>query len=358
MSWRNEMYQTLLLLFVVTGCGTEQVKPQQIEKSIAVKTQPQTKTTLPSKQTTEANEAKPNSSLTQKTTKKQETKPGNPVLGEMPIKGKDLITVNNQKITEGVIDALLSNLPEDRRAEIKKTQLEKIKEQLVTTELLYQAAIEDNLIAQEDVQTAMLMAQRQVLATTVLQVRAEAKLTNAKLQQAYNDQLSRFQSTEADLAMIIVQEETLAKDLHKQITDGADFATLAKEHGLNPQAKTNGGDMGKMSTQKLPPQVKKSVETAKENTLLAPQQMGRSWGIIKVKSVETKFTPFEDVKEELKAGLVRQYSQEVIDELKNSATIIDHTPPPAKPTISTTPIMPTKKQITPPVKITPNGKTK
>lgn len=338
------MLKKLSLLLFVTACSGEQNQNQQSDQP------------TPQQGSVENQAQAPQAQTPQPSTIPAPTPNASSALGQLPTTGKEIVTINNQKITEDVIDALLSNLPEEKREEVKSNNLDKIKEQLIKTELLYQAAVEDKLFEDPKVQTAMIMAQRQVLATTVLQKRAEAKLSDESLQKAYNDQLPRFQNTEADIDMIMVKEEALAKDIHAKVSAGGDFAALAKEHGINPQAK-DGGKMGKLPTKKLPPQAKKSVETAKENTLLAPMQLGRSWGIIRVNSVDTKFKPFEEVKEELKVGLVRQYSDEVISELTSAASIVDHTPTEKKTTAPALKLPPEGKRTTPKLKVPPTVKT-
>jgi hypothetical protein len=42
---------------------------------------------------------------------------------------------------------------------------------------------------------------------------------------------------------ILCQEEETVRNLHRQLTEGADFSTLAKEHSMCP-SKLNGGDLG------------------------------------------------------------------------------------------------------------------
>ena len=62
--------------------------------------------------------------------------------GVIPETGELIATVNGNKVTEGVVDAVLAQVPEAQRAEIKSgPQYSRLKEQLVTTEILYREAL-------------------------------------------------------------------------------------------------------------------------------------------------------------------------------------------------------------------------
>ena len=67
-----------------------------------------------------------------------------PVPGTLPSTGPVIATVNGENITEGTIDAILTQFPPSKVEEIKKTGgIDQIKEQLILTEALYQKAIQE-----------------------------------------------------------------------------------------------------------------------------------------------------------------------------------------------------------------------
>ncbi len=76
-------------------------------------------------------------------------------------------------------------------------------------------------------------------------VEPQVKVADEEVQQYYTSKKMELKQPAAvHVAIIAVETETEAKNLLKQIRDGADFATVAKEHSLDPTSKGNGGDIG------------------------------------------------------------------------------------------------------------------
>ena len=189
---------TLLFGSLLIACNSKQLDPDKQRNRPLGNKDAQTNTVAGAGQAANSAEQK------EEKEEKEEAKPELPSLTQ---EGKPFLTINDQKITEPVIDALLSNLSEEERKEIKEARLEDIKDQMITIEVLYQAAVSSGLHKEEEVKTAMIMAQRQVLATTQLQRAVESKVTEEFLKDAYNARLTEFQDNQVDVAIILVEDE-------------------------------------------------------------------------------------------------------------------------------------------------------
>ena len=165
--------------------------------------------------------------------------------GVIPETGELIATVNGNKVTEGVVDAVLAQVPEAQRAEIKSgPQYSRLKEQLVTTEILYREALKQGLHNQEDIKVAMAFSQREVLANAVVTKLSLEAATDEKLKAYYDDHAVQYRKDEVDLSMIVLATEAEAQTVKMALDAGEDFATLAKEKSIDPQAKSNGGAVG------------------------------------------------------------------------------------------------------------------
>ena len=244
------------------------------------------------------------------------------VPGVLPTTGTTLVTVNGSPISQNVVDALLSQFPESKVAEIKaQGGLDQIKEQLIVTEALYQEAITAKLHEKEDIKISMSMAQREVLASALVKAKADERITDDKIKGWYDEHLVQFRTSEAELGMILLKDEETAKQIKAQLDGGADFAATAKEHSLDPRTKDKGGDMGKIETRQLPGQLRASVEAAKAGSIIGPMNMMGSWSIIQVRSMNADVKPLDDVKDQIRESMLREESQAYVEEVRKSAAV-------------------------------------
>jgi peptidyl-prolyl cis-trans isomerase C len=82
---------------------------------------------------------------------------------------------------------------------------------------------------------------------------------------------------------ILVSDEQECNDLKKQITDGSDFAELAKEHSSCPSGK-QGGDLGEFGPGQMVPEFDAVVFSADVGTVQGPVQTQFGWHLLEVTS--------------------------------------------------------------------------
>jgi len=80
------------------------------------------------------------------------------------------------------------------------------------------------------------------------------------------------------------QEEALvlAREIREQLVDGADFATLAKEHSVDSATAASGGDLGWIPLSSLPANFAAAIGTSGAGSLLEPVSAEEGIHIIKV----------------------------------------------------------------------------
>ena len=121
----------------------------------------------------------------------------------------------------------------------------------------------------------------------------------------------QFRKSEVDLAMIVVQSEEEAKAALEEINGGKAFADVAKEKSIDPQAKTTGGDMGKMESSALPPQLRMQVDNTEAGNIAGPVNMGGAFALIQVKSKSENVQALEEVKEDIRENVKTRRSTEL-----------------------------------------------
>lgn len=104
---------------------------------------------------------------------------------------------------------------------------------------------------------------------------------------------------------ILVEDEKTAKDLIKQIADGADFEKLSKEHSTEPQAAETGGDLGWVQQGMMVPPFENALYSMKKGDVSKePVKSNFGYHIIEVLDIRDTEEPKEE--EEIRAKAEEQ----------------------------------------------------
>ena len=121
-------------------------------------------------------------------------------------------------------------------AEVKKTKDQfPDKEQFSTS--LKSAGIKNEKEFEKVLRTQMLLTEAKS---------AKSKVTDKEIQERFDQE-----KVEVKASHILVAKESEAKDIKKQLDDGADFAKLAKEKSTDTGSGTKGGDLGYFTKGKM-----------------------------------------------------------------------------------------------------------
>lgn len=118
-----------------------------------------------------------------------------------------------------------------------------------------------------------------------------------------------------------------AQDLVKRAqAPKADFAALAQSYSRDDTSRAQGGDIGFVPLAQLMPEMRPVIEQMKEGEVSAPVQSAAGFHILKLSALRpASVTPFDQVKEELRAAL-RSQRQELaarayLEGLLNAGTV-------------------------------------
>jgi peptidyl-prolyl cis-trans isomerase C len=290
------------------------------------------------------------------------------VLAEAADSAEVVAKVNDEEILQSDVDDVMAifvmpqfqaqNPGQELPAE-QKTQIEaNIVNQLVTEKLLLQAAAKENITADDTLiaqRLEQVKAQRPDIAEDQLkallekdfiiqqliqqEVMAKIEIPDEEVRKYYDEQKDQFSEPEqvqASHILIQVAQDATQEDkdaAKKKIEDvlvlaqeGKDFAELAKEYSEGP-SKTNGGDLGffpKGAMVKPFEEVVFALEKEGDISGIVETQFG--YHIIKLTGKKAaREVSFEEVKDQLKQGLLQQKQQSEamvwVEGLKSGATI-------------------------------------
>lgn len=139
-------------------------------------------------------------------------------------------------------------------------------------------------------------------------------VSNEAIEQFYSDNKdTMYSSKEGEIraSHILVDNESEAKEIIKELEDGADFAELAKAKSIGPSA-VNGGDLGYFGKGRMVAPFEDAAFALNVGEISEPVKTQFGWHIIKRMPDEMSL---EDVRDEIKVGLLGQMQQKAFDDL-------------------------------------------
>lgn len=186
-----------------------------------------------------------------------------------------------------------------------KAELDKLKEQFGTEAEFEMALAQANLTLEQLEQRIEV----QTLVKELLLPRIQDKLTDAAIAQYYeankSDLATQKESVHARHILLTTEDE--AKAVRNRLSQGEDFAALAKELSIEPAAKESGGDLGTFERGKMVPEFEDAAFILPVGELSQPVQSQFGWHIIEVLERTDPVIPsLESVKEKIKSDLADQ----------------------------------------------------
>lgn len=228
-------------------------------------------------------------------------------------------TVNGTEITLGHMLLAREALPQQYQTLPADQLWDGILNQLVQQEVLRQDKSAEET---RNVRIALENERRSLLATEVIRKVADAAISDAAVQAAYEAQfLNADPEMEFNASHILVDTEEAAQALIDEINGGADFVEVAKAKSTGPSG-ANGGSLGWFSKGMMVEPFQVAVETLEVGALSAPVQTQFGWHVIKLNESRAKEAPTLDaVRADLVQTLQRDAVTKHIDALLDGAEV-------------------------------------
>lgn len=229
-----------------------------------------------------------------------------------------IATVNGDKIMKSTLDGYMEILKKSGKAD-KQAALD----DLVATEIALQEAKKANILDRPEIKKAISDYSRNVLLKTWTKEKVDGfKISDEDIKKAYDERVTKLASKEFNARHILVKTEDEAKAIIKELTDGADFAKLAKEKSTGPSG-SNGGSLGWFKAQTMVPAFANAVKAMKKGEVSKePVKTQFGYHIIKLEdSRDAKLPTMDSLKPQLKRVIAQQKMLAYMKELKKTADI-------------------------------------
>ncbi len=131
---------------------------------------------------------------------------------------------------------------------------------------------------------------------------------------------------------ILVDNEAEAKKIAARIKGGEDFAKVAAETSKDPGSKTEGGDLGWFTKERMVKEFADAAFKMPAGQVSDPIKTQFGWHVIKVEGKRVKPLPtFEELREQIDQHLIRKAQQDLIVKLRSEAKVERTDAAPADP---------------------------
>ncbi|KZB65787.1 peptidylprolyl isomerase [Thalassospira lucentensis] len=256
-----------------------------------------------------------------------------------PAEDQVLATVNGEEILESEVRATQQGLPQQYR----QLPFEMLKPMLVDREinqrLLMLAGQDAGLADDEEVKKQLAALERRIVAETYLERAIEEKVTDDAIKAHYDEFIKTNEpEPQVHARHILLENEEDAKAVIAELDGGADFVELAKEKSTGPSA-PNGGDLGFFNKGDMVAPFAEAAFSMEPGTYSKePVQTQFGWHVILVEEKKDGVQPsLEEIRQQMEAEVTQQAVQDLIEELRSDAEVVNNTEAPAADDSAETP---------------------
>lgn len=256
-----------------------------------------------------------------------------------PAEDQVLATVNGEEILESEVRATQQGLPQQYR----QLPFEMLKPMLVDREinqrLLMLAGQDAGLADDEEVKKQLAALERRIVAETYLERAIEEKVTDDAIKAHYDEFIKTNEpEPQVHARHILLENEEDAKAVIAELDGGADFVELAKEKSTGPSA-PNGGDLGFFNKGDMVAPFAEAAFSMEPGTYSKePVQTQFGWHVILVEEKKDGVQPsLEEIRQQMEAEVTQQAVQDLIEELRSDAEVVNNTEAPTADDSAETP---------------------
>lgn len=229
-----------------------------------------------------------------------------------------IAVVAGHEITEADFDAFKKGLPAEQQQYLQNPDaVEFFKKQFVSLYLFAELGKEDKLNETDEFKDMMKNVERDFLGQMAMRRVLDAiTVTDEEAKAYYDEHTDMFKKSETVHAKhILMEAEDAIKDVLAKIeSEVLSFEEAAKNHSTCPSGQ-RGGDLGEFGRGQMVAEFEEAAFAADLNKVIGPVKTQFGYHLIKVEGHSDAATsPYEEVKDAVKANLMKQKQQQAIDE--------------------------------------------
>lgn len=238
-----------------------------------------------------------------------------------------IATVNGVPISKGLLDLNVSMAIGQGQKDSLQLR-ESIKNELISRELIAQAAAKEGLAKDIDLTDQITQMKQTLLVQAYLDAHFKKNpISDAMLKEEYEKQKQALGGgtsvSQYKVSQIVLSSESAAIAASGRLAKGDDFSRVAQEVSIDDATKAQGGSLGWVSPNQLLLAISTVMTGLKKGATSNPIQIQGGWVIIRMEdSRSTKIASFEASKPQLRQAIIQQYLNQTLKRLSESAKIV------------------------------------
>jgi peptidyl-prolyl cis-trans isomerase C len=231
--------------------------------------------------------------------------------------------VNGVAIPQSKVDLLVKNATAQGQPDSPELR-QRIRDELVTRELLGQEAVKKGLDKSPEIATQIELARQSLLVNAYLQEYFKTNpITDDMMKKEYEAAKTQTGGKEYKARHILVKQEDEAKQIIAQLKKGASFEKLAAEKSEDTGSKGKGGDLDWSPPNRYVKPFHDALLKLKKGQMTdTPVQSPFGWHVIRLDDERPFKAPgFDEVKASIHQQLQNQAVQKAIGDLRAKAKI-------------------------------------
>jgi peptidyl-prolyl cis-trans isomerase C len=231
-------------------------------------------------------------------------------------------TVNGKPLPKSEFELYVTNMNRQSGREVSEDQKGELLDQYISMQLAAEEAEKAGVDKDQKVRDQLALARLQVLVDAGLQKYLEAHpVQDSELRPEYDAQVAAL-PREYHARHILVDDQTAAEAITKELKGGADFAKVAAKRSKDSSSKS-GGDLGWFTLDTMVPPFANAVKAMQPGQLTEqPVQSQYGWHVIKLEETRaTSAPPFDEVKDRVKMIVQRKKLQTHLEDLRKAAQV-------------------------------------
>jgi peptidyl-prolyl cis-trans isomerase C len=236
---------------------------------------------------------------------------------------KKTLVVNGVTIPAARYDAIMADAKAQGAQDGPQLQ-EQIKDELVTREVLFQAATKQGLEKRADIAQQIELARQGVILRAFIDNHTKSNpVSDAEMRKQYEDMKKQMGDGEYRARHILVDKEEDAKAIIADLNKGGDFAKIAKEKTKDTGSKENGGDLDWGPAGRYVAPFANALKALKKGeTTSAPVKSEFGFHVIRLDDVRPmKYPAYEEMKQNFQQRAQQEQIQKLIQDLKSRAKV-------------------------------------
>ena len=198
--------------------------------------------------------------------------------------------------------------------------------QVINNTLIVRAAKSEGLEDSEDIRQRLKAIERRLVEGVYLQRAAKGRVTETAMRDRYRVVTETMRGKEElRVRHILLKNKREAESIIAKLSNGANFATLARENSMGP-SKTRGGDLGFMARDAMEEPFADAAFGLKSGQVTPmPIETRFGWHVIKLEGRRAMKVPsFEDMRPQLARQIRGKMAVEIVKNLRRNATIVEY----------------------------------